>query len=196
MNWIYQHREVLQALSSLTIACLTVVLIILTALYARANWRVMRLMEADLRFRTLPILRLGIESHLLAGQQHNWNIEIGNRGAPCCILAIRVTAIFSDRSSHTDNAAFNVPPILTQTEEYHTAGKLPPHKVPIEFWTTLRHGDLIGAFEYEDSFRGNDLYSSKIVKRPDGTVFDWLRRRATSFQQKMNEVESHSNTPT
>src|ERR1700689_4261550 len=58
MQWVESHLAILQALSGLMAACMTLVLILLTCVYARANWKTMRLMEADFRFRTEPIPKI------------------------------------------------------------------------------------------------------------------------------------------
>ena len=55
MKWIAAHQAELQALSGLAITFLTIILICLNAIYVRANWKTMRLLDADLRFRTRPV---------------------------------------------------------------------------------------------------------------------------------------------
>jgi hypothetical protein len=55
LHWVYVNREMLQALSGVIIAVLTIILIVLNTIYVTANWKTMRLMEADVRFRLRPI---------------------------------------------------------------------------------------------------------------------------------------------
>ena len=92
VNWIQAHQNELQAISGLAIAVLTIVLIIVTAIYARANWLTMRLMAADVKFRTKPIPRLGliaVKSWSAAGLQP-WLVTLRTEHAPLCLIALSV----------------------------------------------------------------------------------------------------------
>lgn len=103
VNWIQAHQNELQAISGLAIAVLTMVLIIVTAIYARANWLTMRLMEADVRFRTKPIPRLGltaVKPWSSTGPQP-WQVTLRTEHAPLCLIALSVQFVTgADQREH------------------------------------------------------------------------------------------------
>ena len=72
-------------------AALTLVLILITAIYATANWRTVRLMEADLRFRTQPIPTAQLEVAVTQPSQRLlFHLSVWTSSAPLRIEMVHV----------------------------------------------------------------------------------------------------------
>src|ERR1700691_4041078 len=87
LHWVYNNREFLQAISGVAIGLLTLVLIALNIVYVRSNWKTMRLMEADLRFRTKPLPGLTVVLRNIEARRVN-SIEVRR----VCQWTVRITA--------------------------------------------------------------------------------------------------------
>jgi hypothetical protein len=92
VNWIYRHQNELQAISGLAVALLTLVLIIVTGVYATANWRTMRLVEADVRFRVRPVPRLGLAAANAWNSPNGqlWILTLRSEHALLCLVAANI----------------------------------------------------------------------------------------------------------
>jgi hypothetical protein len=55
MHWIHCHQAEIQAISAAVTAFLTLALIIVTAIYVGVNYKTMRLLTTDLRYKAQPI---------------------------------------------------------------------------------------------------------------------------------------------
>jgi hypothetical protein len=53
LHWLFDNRDVVQVLSGLLLTALTAILIVITGIYAAANWKTAWIMEADLLLRAL-----------------------------------------------------------------------------------------------------------------------------------------------
>jgi hypothetical protein len=53
LDWILNHPSEATALNAIALTCLTLVLIFITAHYARATWKTVHILRTDLRFRAL-----------------------------------------------------------------------------------------------------------------------------------------------
>lgn len=129
MNWISQHQNELSALSSVVIAFLTVVLIVITAIYVRANWKMMRLMEADVRLRTLPIIKFNLT---LDNDHHTVSYALKPLNVPITLLYITIEFIGENGERETSKSNF-VGKLLKPQEEFSIHGsKLNP--APYDYW--------------------------------------------------------------
>lgn len=90
MTWIVEYQQALQAIAGIAVSVLTLVLIVLTGIYVRANWRTMRLLEADIRHRTQPLPRmvLRIDQYGAARELAQLVIIITTENAPLCLSGI------------------------------------------------------------------------------------------------------------
>jgi hypothetical protein len=77
-----------QTATAVIVAVLTLVLIVLNIIYVRANWRVMRLMETDLRFRTRPIPSFTLENPTEAHGWYGFKVLVSASNAPMRLLEL------------------------------------------------------------------------------------------------------------
>jgi hypothetical protein len=151
LHWIYVNREFLQSLGSLTTALLTICLIILNGIYVRANWKTMRLMEADVRFRLKPIPHLGLEFiHPPKGDVHEFYLTLRAEHAPMCLIALDLNvAVGRESTAHT--LTFNQEIVDNTTISTKTYGiKLPGSATA--WLATLFYRDLSGFLDYATHF--------------------------------------------
>ena len=52
MDWIIKNQVLLSALTNVILAALTALLVLINIFYVRASWKMMRLMESDVKIRT------------------------------------------------------------------------------------------------------------------------------------------------
>lgn len=152
LHWIYINRDFLQALSGLTIAVLTIVLIFLNVIYVRANWKTMRLMEADVRFRLKPIPHIGLQFLSRPGRNYEFYLTVRAEHAPMRLVGADVhVAMGSESKTHT--VTFNQEIIDTTTAMTKTYEMELPRTVTITTWqVTLFYRDLSGFLDYATDF--------------------------------------------
>lgn len=177
MHWIDTHPALLQALSSLIVACMTLVLIAVTSVYARANWKTMRLMEADIRFRTEPIpkvaLRLAAAASAMEtslGREKLVKVCITTANAPLVIKDVRLSVSFKSgahRDFHSPVAGMIRLPV---GDEYELDTEIVANE-SIDHWSVnLDYWDLTGKIEY------------RIWFGPNGTTFSYGPKGYTSLR--------------
>jgi hypothetical protein len=167
LHWIEVHPGLLQALSSLVVAVMTLVLILLTSVYARANWKTMRLMEADIRFRTEPIPRVDLEASDVpasAGSSSKGNRAPGEKtlklrfttsNAPMVLKDVRLSVSFQSGAHKDFNLPVNGMIRLPVGEEYDLDTEIPATE-PVDHWgLNLDYWDLSGRIEYRSWFGPN-----------------------------------------
>jgi len=149
MNWINHHVQELQVVSGLIIAFLTIVLIVLNVLYTRANWRIMRMMDADMRFKTQPIPSaditvgtIGMTARLL------FIVKISTANAPLRLEEISIFLTFTDETKHTHIFPFNGYRIIPVGESVQFQGDYPATEFVTGFHTTVTYQDLGGSTRY------------------------------------------------
>src|ERR1700730_5606040 len=98
VNWINQNQSFLQTISSALVALLTLVLIVITIIYVRANWRVMKIMETDLRYRTKPLPSLVVETKA-ADIGYPYRLTITAMNAPLRFLELKLVFFHEDLHS-------------------------------------------------------------------------------------------------
>jgi hypothetical protein len=167
MHWIETHPGLLQALSSLVVAGMTLVLIFLTSVYARANWKTMRLMEADIRFRTEPIPRVDLEiadavsssgigptSNRVPGEK-NLKLIFTTANAPMVLKDVRLSVSFQSGAHKDFHLPVNGMIRLPVGEEYDLDTEIPATE-PVDHWgLNLDYWDLSGRIEYRSWFGPN-----------------------------------------
>jgi hypothetical protein len=167
LHWIESHPGLLQALSSLVVAGMTLVLILLTSVYARANWKTMRLMEADIRFRTEPIPH--VELKAVDAPASAMKSSFGNRSpgekilklifttanAPLVLKDVRLSVSFQSGAHKDFNLPVNGMIRLPVGEEYDLDTEISADE-PVDHWgLNLDYWDLSGRIEYRSWFGPN-----------------------------------------
>ena len=150
MRWIAGHPTELQALSSIALTLLTFVLIVLTGIYARANWRTMRLVEADIvRFRTQPIpaaditiATMGMRRDLL------FIVVISTANAPLRLENVSIFLTFADESTHVHSFTFEGYRTIPVGDSVDLRGNYAAKVVVKKYHTTITYRDLGGSIRY------------------------------------------------
>jgi hypothetical protein len=180
MHWIESNLPILQALSGLMAACMTLVLIALTCVYARANWKTMRLMEADIRFRTEPIpkitLRLAHKASAMEtslAQQKTVKVCITTSNAPLVIKDLQLSVSFRS-GAHKD---FHLPVAgmirLPIGDEYDLDTEIVAAE-SVDHWSVnLDYWDLTGKIEYRTWFG------------PGGATFSYGPKGSTTIRKAL-----------
>lgn len=164
-----RHQNELAALSNPALALLTFILIVVTAFYARANWRVMRLMEADLRFKIEPVPSINIDP-ITDGHMHvrGINVRIKVLNAPLRLICVTV---FTDPSKkdlkdrHFNLDRYPVPIGDVFTVEHFFLTTLTPES---RWYVIVEYDDLPGIKRYVKTITGRgtntDEHSGKVMK--------------------------------
>jgi hypothetical protein len=152
-HWIYNNRELLQAISGLAIVGLTFVLIVLNTVYVRANWKTMRLMEADVRFRLKPIPHVGVAPSSAwdhPGDQV-WTLTVRCDHAPMVLMATSIRFSIGGGKEFEHFHVFNGETIHPQTgRQYDLTIKMP---APAQTWSLdLYYRDLSQLLDYGTVF--------------------------------------------
>jgi len=162
MNWIEAHPAALQALSSLVIAFMTVVLIAVTCVYARANWKTMRLMEADIRFRTEPIpkvtLRMARSTAAMqtsVGQEQSLRICITTSNAPLVLKECLLSVSFKSGAHKDFHSPLGGMVRIPLGEEYELDTEIVSEEFMDHWSVNLDYWDLTGKIEYRGWFGPN-----------------------------------------
>lgn len=177
MNWIEAHPAVLQALSSLIIAFMTVVLIAVTCVYARANWKTMRLMEADIRFRTEPIPRVTLRPapsdsamQTSMGKEMSLKVCITTSNAPLVIKECLLSVSFQSGAHKDFHSPMGGMVRIPVGEEYELDTEIVATE-PIDHWSVnLDYWDLTGRIEY------------RVWFGPNGATFSYGPKGYTSLR--------------
>jgi len=188
MHWVEGHIAVLQALSGLTAALMTLVLIALTCVYARANWKTMRLMEADIRFRTEPIPKVSLRlvnkaspMETSLAQHKTVNVCVTTSNAPLVIKHLTMSVSFRS-GVHKD---YHLPVSgmirLPIGDEYDLDTEILATE-SVDHWSVnLDYWDLTGKIEYRTWFGPNGAtysYGPKGATTLRKTVlYHWHRLR-------------------
>jgi hypothetical protein len=135
-------------------AALTLVLILITAIYATANWRTVRLMEADLRFRTQPIPTAQLEVAVTQPSQRLlFFLSVWTSSAPLRIEMVHVHMRFEKGVSLS-----TLFPSLRG--KYLAVGEMttaqdtfdPTQGAFVDSHVILTYQDLAGLFRYQSTF--------------------------------------------
>ncbi len=177
LHWVYNNREFLQAISGIAIGLLTVLLIILNGIYVRANWTTMRLMQADVRFRTQPIpaMRMtigtaGMSNTLIA------MLYLSTSNAPLRLAFIRLEYVFkSDARESRSFSAFDnrfLPPgqDLEIQDRYEATEPLK------DYFAVLTYFDLAGLSKFTSTFGADKTVTTTIIPSPSLPARIWAYR--------------------
>lgn len=180
LHWVETHPVLIQALSSLVVAGMTLVLIALTCVYARANWKTMRLMEADIRFRTEPIPKVALRFMNAASPmetslspQKTVKVCLTTSNAPLVIKDLRLSVSFKS-GAHND---FHLPVAgmirLPLGDEYEVDTEIVAAESMDHWSVNLEYWDLTGKIEYRTWFG------------PNGTTYSYGPKGATSLKNAL-----------
>jgi hypothetical protein len=171
MKWIAAHQAELQALSGLVIAFLTIVLIVLTGFYVRANWRTVRLLEADLHFRTRPV-RL-VEAALgTSGMTTNmlFMATVKTSNAPLRLDEITIKLYFPSGRTESRTLTSHLGRVLNSNEEISLGEQFESNEVAENWNLTLVYYDLAGMQKYRTLYF-KDNTSSTIATPAANSIF-------------------------
>ena len=152
MNWIHQYQNELQAISGLAIAVLTLVLIIVTAVYAKANWHTMRIVEADVRFRTKPTPRLGLSAANAWNQPGGqlWIMTVRTEHAPLSLIGVSIR--FAIGPKETEYLHSFRGDVIHQAETFQHNFEVALTAAPQGWILQLYYRDHIGMLDYATNF--------------------------------------------
>jgi hypothetical protein len=197
MHWIFQHKDEIQALTNVVIAVLTVVLIFLTAVYSHANRRTMKIMEADLRFRTKPIPKIVLaRSADEAARSFQWKLTVTVTNAP---LLFRELKLFFHQKNHRHMEYLQVQRrILRPGEEFSREASFYPSDPVLDWSAEVKYSDLTGLVTYKTSFTSeeNDFGYEEVIPKLGPIAFFWWRckerykemRSGGSLQEKLDKL--------
>jgi hypothetical protein len=191
MKWIAEHQQELQAISGLAISFLTLILIIMTGFYATANWRTMRLMNADVRFRLKPIPHVGIAFALPWNNPGGqiWILTIRCDHAPMVLIGVSIHFAFADGKQLEHFHNFNGETIHEQgnAHQYNLHIKMP---APAQTWILdLYYRDLSGLLDYATVFNAQGFVSDLTTidrKTLRNRVRFWIGTRAIKKRLGLN----------
>jgi len=167
MRWIAANPNTLQVLSTVSVAFLTLILIIVNVIYTRANWRIMQLMATDLRLRSQPIPKID-HSVASAGATPNLVILIDLRteNAPMKIISLVTELEFSDESKVGIEAKEFKDRILPLGETFRFRWRHETEKLFEDYVVTLRYSDIAGIGKYESKYdRDEDNVQTSVLPK-------------------------------
>jgi len=107
MNWIISNQVFLGALSSVILAVLTAILLILNYIYVRSSWKMMKTMEADVRFRITPVLNVSVTLSVAKPEIVGFTIIIEPTNAPVRLMGGKLK-LFSSSTEHFEAAEYEL----------------------------------------------------------------------------------------
>ena len=164
LQWIYDNRDLLQAISSVLIAALTLILIVLTGVYVRANWRTMRLMEADLKYRSTPLPSVveGLRSHTSDGWV-SWAFTITVSNAPMLFEGLRlIVKLEGDQPMISTVGQAGQRPVAVG-EELRLVPKIKSEFRILDYTVLLWYFDITGTHRYETTWTRDTLLTKPIA---------------------------------
>jgi hypothetical protein len=107
LHWLFDNRDVVQVLSGLLLTALTAILIVITGIYAAANWKTAWIMEADLRVRTQPYPQiLEIVPARIDGGRKGITIRLEPYNAPMQLIHIQAVIYLAGEAIEFVRAEF------------------------------------------------------------------------------------------
>jgi hypothetical protein len=184
MLWITCHLQELQAISALVIAFLTLILIVMTGFYATANWRTMRLMNADVRFRLKPIPHVGLNaSSPWKETGQDWILTVRCEHAPMVLLGIEIAFHIGGGKQFEHFHSFKTGETVHPQQSAHGYDldiKLP---ASAKSWIMdFSYRDLSGLLYYTTTFDANGFFSESSPfnpRTPWNRIRLWRHRRAS-----------------
>src|ERR1700722_10530389 len=158
-------------------AVFTLVLIVITAIYATANWRTVRLMEADLRFRTQPIPT--VQLNVVKVYDHlQLEVTIETASAPLRIEMVHVH--FRSEKGTTLTSLF-----LSLRGKYLPVGETvrvrdtfkPNQGALTDSHVILTYSDLAGLFRYQSTFMPDASITTNAYPMNTASIFKGWRTR-------------------
>ncbi len=181
MSWLVHNQVLVTLLSALVIAALTVLLLILNAIYVHANWRMMRVVETDLRFRTKPIPNLTLVQTVDRDVGYRYDLDVKTDNAPLRFISLelsfRLNEVDNPDHKHVHKDFLQVQNrVLRSSATYHHSGMFYP-TAPVEYWCALlQYSDLAGVSAYEAKFDSWDTYLTTEIALPvPGPPSRWTR---------------------
>jgi len=144
MRWIIEYQQALQAIAGIAVSFLTLVLIVLTAIYARANWKTMRLMEADIRHRTQPLPRMVLRGDQFAPATINVQLVVivTTANAPLYLSAVYVELSGDGGQAIYEGNIFQGNRIVAVDETIQFTEWVPPWAPPQGWRVQINYTDL------------------------------------------------------
>jgi hypothetical protein len=168
IQWVQCHLDQLQAWSSIAIAFLTFALIVLTGIYATANWRTMKLLEKDLRYRSHPIIEgfINVDPKIYGVDEIKFEGVVKATHAPVLILSAKASFVFSDNTSLASAELGPGGPVpLGLDSKAHLASTVRHNQLPDDWSLLVRYSDLAGEREYEAKFSDKPpMYTLLTIK--------------------------------
>lgn len=177
------HSTVLAAIT----AALTFVLILVTGFYAWANYRVMRIMQADVRARTEPIPRVNINCGSLVTSVH-----VRAEHAPMRLIELHAALIIDpdNKDEEWDWVECPVGDPRTISPETPAVFNISHtlHQTPKEWRAHIRYTDLGEALEYNMKLSSKGFSFVQAGATP-GPFREWLRRVIDSADEKIEAMD-------
>jgi len=158
MDWIIKNQVLLSALTNVILAALTALLVLINIFYVRASWKMMRLMESDVKIRTYPRPRVSVKlSKQNANGELNYLITVRTANAPMRLTflqigikySLNVPDDFEFEHSEVSMLRLNPAVILVGQEWEYFGSMTSEHKLLDEFSVGMRYTDMAGYEKYE-----------------------------------------------
>jgi len=179
MKWMSQNAALLISIVS---AVLTAVIALFTIAYTRANWRSMRAMEADFRYRSKPLPRLKLTTTLKDNGWFKFVVDVTTAQAPLRFFSLNLWFVHEGGSGHRHRHQETMQvqnSVLHLDETYEQEGEFFPG-APITDWQAeLVYSDLTplpisyrARFSMEDSQLGHEEIVEDLRKESERSE-DW-----------------------
>lgn len=174
-----------QALLAWTTAALTFVLILVTGFYAWANYRVMRIMQADVRARTEPIPKIGVDfSGLLGAHPHSIKVHVRVEHAPMRLALLNIALISMNEDITWVECMIGDPRTISPETPVEFSEQCDFYGMPPEWTAIVHYTDLGEALEYHMKLSSHG-FSLVQAYSPAGP----FRKLVKRISEKMNEMD-------
>lgn len=149
IQWLNANAGAVQALTAIAIMILTASLVGITAHYARASWRVARLMESDLRYRIEPRFIVNVERYdSVSKGPDRLKVSLQSEKAPFFVRQFKLTLrkLGEDKSE-----VFEIPVEQSKCTQYHRYETAYALKGYDEWQADILYADELGIFERCDT---------------------------------------------
>jgi len=167
-----------------TTAALTLVLIGITAFYARSNYRVMRIMETDFQARTQPIPKLGIDPYhsTQAGAECSMHFTLRTENAPMKLKELGALVFHENGEVGSAECLIGDPRIISPMTPAEFTAKYVSCGRKKEWRAVIVYTDLGEVFEYHTKVSELGLMLTTVVKQP-GLLWKLIEKAKTQIEE-------------
>jgi hypothetical protein len=169
MGWMHDPQKV-QAVSSVILAVLTLVLIVVTIVYTAAARRTAKIMRDDLSLRTEPIVEGEVEfKHLSLTATATAIVRVTATHSPTTVerIVLSVTYALGDRfeTELIEPSQYQLIGIGRTIEFSRQVDAMDHQGEPADWILVVRYRNVFGKDLYETAFKMNGQSERRIVKK-------------------------------